>query len=174
MEASRLLAAYGSAPRGNNNHALPIREESFGDYQEELLQSLTTPSVHLHNDELDSQTSAIQRSYQETIRAHAATAMRMDFDILSAEMHSDYQAPVSQTITTTRNSGPKATKMLAFGMVPQDEPEHSSHQAGKRMAVKAKANAANKDGSDEDASKKQRGRPRLDTRDETAADVSLL
>ncbi|KAK5382205.1 hypothetical protein LTR20_006162 [Exophiala xenobiotica] len=98
-------------------------------------------------------------------------------DILSASRYPQalmepYQGPTSDTRKNETTSSDQFYGGLVFTGPPTDsnhssvEPEQSPTQKRKRAAKRASAG----DAEDHPESKKQRGRPRLDTYDETAAD----
>ncbi|TVY75828.1 hypothetical protein LSUE1_G006001 [Lachnellula suecica] len=88
--------------------------------------------------------------------------------ILNAESYSDHAAPGRRF--EARKEVPEPT--LAFGMIPHEMDRDSREEepdtgARRRKKPRIEANSAD---DDEESRKKSRGRPRVDTKDETAAD----
>lgn len=77
---------------------------------------------------------------------HIDTGLRMDINVLSSQEHPNYQL------------------LQREGLTP----------VGRRRAMSAESMDLNPDGRRGRGGKKQRGRPRLDTKDENAADVRVI
>lgn len=90
--------------------------------------------------------------------------------ILNAESYSDHVSPGRFDARTQA-----AETTLAFGMIPHHQVESSSREDGDEIetgARRRKKPRIEARSDDDDEKKKSRGRPRVDTKDETAADVS--
>jgi hypothetical protein len=95
--------------------------------------------------------------------------------ILNAESYDDGQAQQRSREMRSKQTAPP-DPLLQFGMIErQDEVRTDSDELekGSRRWKKHKIEHQNQD-EEEEARKKARGRPRVDTKDETAADVSFM
>lgn len=95
--------------------------------------------------------------------------------ILNAESYDDGQAQQRSREMRSKQTAPP-DPLLQFGMIERaDEVRTDSDELekGSRRRKKHKIDHQNQD-DEEEARKKARGRPRVDTKDETAADVSFM
>lgn len=142
----------------NNYNHLVLPHSAAGSRMETL--AFNPAQAGRHNTFMD---SAFRGIGSEISRNYAN-----NLGILNAESYSDHVSP-------GRFDARPADNTLAFGMIPHHQMDHSSREEddeidmGTRRRKKPRIEAKS---DDDDEKKKSRGRPRVDTKDETAADVS--
>ncbi|KAI9785915.1 MAG: hypothetical protein M1839_008181 [Geoglossum umbratile] len=155
------------APANSNQPEAP-QEGRYGREGYAYLNTLLQPSLNPHAGVLpNTSRSYMQNTFLGGTNVHN---VHMDLSILDSETHSD-----GRVIEEIRSSSGAGARRNATGMVTKrdavvdvDSGVGSSKQSDGRSRKKPRANSHGSDG--EGTGKKARGRPRVDTRDETAAD----
>jgi hypothetical protein len=165
-EALNSYATYiNAAPANSNQSELPQDEEYEVDYNSPYLNSLLQPALNPHEGVLpNTSRSYLQHAYLDGDNVH------MDLSILGSETHNDGRV-VEEMRDSSRAGAHGNSATLSGALVPKRNAVDSEVQSGGRSRKKPRTHSQGSN--DEAASKKARGRPRVDTTDETAADVSL-
>jgi hypothetical protein len=165
---------YINGAPANSNQLEAPQDGRYGREDYAYLNTLLQPSLNPHAGVLPN----TSRSYMQNTFLGGANAhnVHMDLSILDSETHSDGR--VIEEMRSSSGAGARRNATPLRGMVTKrdtvvdvDSGVGSSKQSDGRSRKKSRANSHGSDG--EGTSKKARGRPRVDTRDETAADVSL-
>jgi hypothetical protein len=165
-EALDSYATYINAtPAGSNQSELPQDEQYDVDYDSPYLNSLLQPALNPHEGVLpNTSRSYLQHTYLDGDNVH------MDLSILGSETHNDGRVIEEMRSSSRAGAHGNGTSLLG-GSIPKREVVDSEKQSGGRFRKKSRTHSQGSD--DEATCKKARGRPRVDTTDETAADVSL-
>ncbi|KAI9764866.1 MAG: hypothetical protein M1840_008012 [Geoglossum simile] len=163
---------YTSGASTNSNLAEPPREGHYGRVDYTYLNNLLEPGLNPHAGILpNTSRSYIQNTYL------GGSSVHMDLSILDSETHNDGR--VIEEIRSSSGEGLRRNATPLHDMimkrdaaVDMDSEVGSSRRSDERSPKKSRKNIS-RESDDEGASKKARGRPRVDTRDETAADIPL-
>jgi hypothetical protein len=161
---------YINGAPANSNLAESPREGQYGRADYTYLNNLLQPSLNPHAGVLpNTSRSYIQNTYLGGSSAH------MDLSILDSETHNDgrviEEIRSSSGAGSRRNATPLHDMAMKRDAAADVGSEVGSSKQSERSSKKSRKNSHESD--DEGTGKKARGRPRVDTTDETAADVSL-
>ncbi|TGO82187.1 hypothetical protein BPOR_0896g00040 [Botrytis porri] len=120
--------------------------------------------------------NSTEQSSQGTFMNHQfQSTYSNNLGILNAESYDDGRGPIGSHNPNMMSMKRQIENQIPFGMVEKHgdtkpQSEEREHEQGKKRRKRVRNESPNLDDDDDEARKKARGRPRVDTKDETAAD----
>ena len=144
-----------------------IQPESNSQHRHQQLQNFTQAGVGIEGLSAVPQTATLPTSHQPY---HDYDSM--DLNLLSAENY--HNATYEETSSRRHGSGSEETQLYGGLLVRSPFRDATPSSPQKPTTRRSSKKDASKSTGAEDSNSRPRGRPRLDTRDQSAAEVSLL